>query len=64
MLTDPASFPGVHRAIDAGAFEDGLDPDAEFEFGLACILDGIEALIRRNADQAGSASSQETRPSK
>jgi hypothetical protein len=38
-------YPALLNAIDSGAFsqssEDGL------EFGLACILDGIESLAQR-----------------
>jgi AcrR family transcriptional regulator len=43
-LTDPARFPAVHRVIASGAFDDGSDPDAEFNYGLARILDGVERL--------------------
>jgi AcrR family transcriptional regulator len=46
-LTDAAHFPALHRAIDSGALDDEDDIDAEFSFGLARILDGTEALIRR-----------------
>lgn len=49
-LIDPARFPAVHRALKAGALDDA-DPDdigmdAEFEFGLERILDGIEVLVK------------------
>ena len=43
----PTSFPSLHRAIASGALDDEDDLDVEFEFGLARILDGIDALIRR-----------------
>lgn len=44
-LIDAASFPALHRAISSGALDDGDDIDAEFNFGLSRILDGIETLI-------------------
>jgi AcrR family transcriptional regulator len=46
-LTDARDFPALHRAIATGALDDDDDLDKEFEFGLACILDGVDALIRR-----------------
>ncbi len=46
-LTEPDGFPAVHRAIASGSLDDDDDIDAEFEFGLGRILDGIDALIRR-----------------
>lgn len=45
-LTDAARFPALHRAIASGALDDDDDLDVEFDFGLARILDGVEALIR------------------
>ncbi len=48
-LTESAGFPAVHRAIASGSLDDDDDIDAEFEFGLGRILDGIDALIRRRA---------------
>jgi AcrR family transcriptional regulator len=50
LLIDPAHFPEVHKAITAGSLSDD-DPgdigmNAEFEFGLERILDGVEALVR------------------
>jgi AcrR family transcriptional regulator len=45
-LIDAARFPALHRAIASGALDDEDDIDAEFTFGLARILDGIETLIR------------------
>lgn len=44
-LTDAAKFPALHRAIASGALDDEDDIDAEFNFGLQRILDGIDALI-------------------
>jgi hypothetical protein len=49
QLTDAADFPALHRAIASGALDDEDDIDAEFEFGLGRILDGIDALIRPSA---------------
>ena len=47
QLTDARDFPALHRAIASGALGDDDDIDKEFDFGLACILDGVEALIQR-----------------
>jgi AcrR family transcriptional regulator len=48
-LIDQVTFPSVYAAVVAGALEDWEpeDPgmDAEFEFGLERILDGVAALI-------------------
>jgi AcrR family transcriptional regulator len=38
-------FPLLRRAIDAGAMDAPQDPDGGFTFGLARILDGVEAFI-------------------
>ena len=50
-LIDPAAMPGLSQVLAAGAFDTGEPPGApggfpgdEFEFGLALVLDGIEAL--------------------
>lgn len=48
-LTDAADFPALHAAIASGALDDEDDIDAEFNFGLARILDGIEMLIEASA---------------
>jgi AcrR family transcriptional regulator len=50
-LTTAEEFPALHAVISSGTFEDvddleGLDHD--FEFGLARILDGVAALVRRD----------------
>ena len=47
MLATPDRFPTIATTLTAGLIEDG-DTD-EFEFGLAAILDGIQALIDRSA---------------
>jgi AcrR family transcriptional regulator len=57
-LTDPAQFPAVHRVIAAGAFDEGDDPDAEFDYGLARILDGVEKLAKKPVPHGGSRSSR------
>jgi AcrR family transcriptional regulator len=58
-VADPARFPALAAAIADGAFDDpegqsddeGLD--AEFEFGLECILDGVEVIVQRRSVSAG-----------
>ena len=52
-LVDGERYPALARIAAAGTFEgDPDDPDADFEFGLDRILDGIETLIeRRRADR-------------
>jgi AcrR family transcriptional regulator len=49
-LIDPVQFPELHRAIGSGALADedpdDIGMDAEFEFGLERILDGVDALVR------------------
>lgn len=49
QLTEPERFPGVHRVIASGTFDDDDDPafDPDFDYGLERILDGVDALIRR-----------------
>jgi AcrR family transcriptional regulator len=44
-LTHAERFPAIHAAMDAGAFDDEDDPEQEFEFGLARMLDGVAALV-------------------
>ncbi|CAL9658354.1 hypothetical protein SUDANB176_06888 [Streptomyces sp. enrichment culture] len=46
-LTDPERHPAMTRLIVSGAMDVADDPDAEFEFGLARILDGIAGLVER-----------------
>jgi AcrR family transcriptional regulator len=45
QLIDAAAMPSLHRAIVSGSLDDPDDPDAEFDFGMARILDGIAALM-------------------
>jgi AcrR family transcriptional regulator len=46
-LIEGGDFPALDDAIASGALTDEDDPDSEFEFGLARILDGVAALIAR-----------------
>jgi AcrR family transcriptional regulator len=46
-ITSADEFPSLHRAIASGALDDEDDPDLEYRFGLARILDGIAQLISR-----------------
>jgi hypothetical protein len=47
QLTDPRRFPALTTFIAAGVFEAADEPDDEFVFGLARILDGVGALLSR-----------------
>ena len=54
QLADDAAYPAVHRAIASGSLDDEEeDFEADFEFGLARILDGIESLIAVKRDDRG-----------
>jgi len=44
-LTDPARYPAITKLLAAGVFDRADDPSNEFVFGLARILDGIDALV-------------------
>jgi AcrR family transcriptional regulator len=48
-LIDPERFPALYETVASGALDDEDDPDAEFTFGLARTLDGIDALVRARA---------------
>jgi AcrR family transcriptional regulator len=48
-LVDPEQLPALHRAIQSGSLDDEDDPDVEFDFGLARILDGVDVLIASTA---------------
>jgi AcrR family transcriptional regulator len=51
QLADDTAYPAVHRAIASGSLDDEEeDFEADFEFGLARILDGIESLIAVKRD--------------
>jgi hypothetical protein len=50
---DPERFPSVRAVVDAGVFDDEEDTrDADFAFGLALWLDGVERLVERRASPA------------
>ncbi|MFJ3586097.1 TetR/AcrR family transcriptional regulator [Streptomyces sp. NPDC090127] len=44
-LADPDRFPAVARMLDAGVMDEADEPDYEFRFGLARILDGVALLV-------------------
>ncbi|MDG4858896.1 TetR/AcrR family transcriptional regulator [Streptomyces sp. T-3] len=44
-LTDPEGFPAITRLVESGVLAYADEPDAEFEFGLGRLLDGIEQLV-------------------
>jgi hypothetical protein len=46
-LVDPQRFPAISAVIAAGAFDGPDDRDANFDFGLERILDGVAALMSR-----------------
>ena len=46
-LIDAGRFPALTRLIAAGVFDGPLQPDADFDFGLERILDGIAVLADR-----------------
>ncbi|MFE3599869.1 TetR/AcrR family transcriptional regulator [Streptomyces sp. NPDC059142] len=46
-LADPARYPSVARLLAEGGLEEDGEPDADFAFGLNCLLDGVDALVRR-----------------
>jgi AcrR family transcriptional regulator len=49
QLIDAGDFHALRKAVASGSLDDEDDIDVEFNFGLARILDGIEALIRGGA---------------
>ncbi|MFI8952335.1 TetR/AcrR family transcriptional regulator [Streptomyces sp. NPDC053750] len=46
-LTDPECHPAVTRVLESGVLNQADEPDADFEFGLGVVLDGVAALIAR-----------------
>ncbi|MFD9542665.1 TetR/AcrR family transcriptional regulator [Streptomyces sp. NPDC060022] len=46
-LVDPVRHPALTRLMGSGVMSEPDDPDYEFVFGLARLLDGTEALIRQ-----------------
>jgi AcrR family transcriptional regulator len=49
---DPERFPAVHRAVQAGIFEDD-SRDTDYAFSLQLALDGVERLVRMRAASPG-----------
>ena len=49
VLVTADRFPMLRRAIDAGVMDQADDPEADFAFALARVLDGIEKLIEDRA---------------
>jgi AcrR family transcriptional regulator len=50
-FADPERFPAVARLVESGVLGGADDPDYEFVFGLERLLDGIEALVRKQREQ-------------
>ena len=45
-LIDPLRMPSLSAAIQSGSLDNEDNPDTEFIFGLNCILDGVDMLVR------------------
>ncbi|MGW8667510.1 TetR/AcrR family transcriptional regulator [Streptomyces niveus] len=55
-LADPERFPSVAEMLAAGVMDvpdEPEDPDHEFAFGLARMLDGIDVLVRERGGDRG-----------
>jgi AcrR family transcriptional regulator len=52
ILVQPDRFPMLRRVIDDGVMNQADHPDTEFTFGLARILDGVEALVTSRTSSA------------
>jgi len=52
-LIGDQAFPALRRAIASGSLDDDDDIDAEFDFGLARILDGLDVLITSGGAAGG-----------
>ncbi|MEV8227494.1 TetR/AcrR family transcriptional regulator [Streptomyces sp. NPDC079167] len=48
-LVDPARHPELADLLETGVLSEPDEPDYEFVFGLERILDGVEALIKKDA---------------
>lgn len=46
-LADPGRYPSVARMLESGIVAQADGPDTDFTFGLNCLLDGVEALVRK-----------------
>jgi AcrR family transcriptional regulator len=44
---DSRAFPGLHRAVEAGAFDEPAESYGTLEFGLERVFDGVERLADR-----------------
>ncbi|MEV4948235.1 TetR/AcrR family transcriptional regulator [Streptomyces sp. NPDC053755] len=44
-LADPERYPAVARMLDSGVLDEADEPDYEFRFGLARLLDGVAVLV-------------------
>lgn len=51
---DPGRYPALRHLLASGALGAPDDsPDAEFEFGLGCLLDGVEVLVGSGGGVSG-----------
>jgi len=50
-LVDAERFPAITAVIASGALDRPDEPDADFQFGLERILDGVAALVERRASR-------------
>ncbi|MFD3531837.1 TetR/AcrR family transcriptional regulator [Streptomyces sp. NPDC058664] len=48
-LADPERYPEVARLLDSGVMDVADEPEAEFRFGLARLLDGVAVLVEGRA---------------
>ncbi|WP_328947126.1 TetR/AcrR family transcriptional regulator [Streptomyces sp. NBC_00250] len=48
-LADPERYPEVARVLESGVMDAADDPETEFRFGLARILDGVAVLVEGRA---------------
>ncbi|HEY3748950.1 MAG TPA: TetR/AcrR family transcriptional regulator C-terminal domain-containing protein [Pseudonocardiaceae bacterium] len=52
-VIDERRFPELSAVLATGVMDRADGPDNEFDFGLARILDGVDALVRARDGQAG-----------
>jgi len=48
-LADPERYPEVARMLDSGVMDVADEPEVEFRFGLARVLDGVAVLVEGRA---------------